>query len=626
MATFSELGLSEQLVTSLSALGFEEPTPIQEAAIPAILSGRDVLGQAATGTGKTAAFALPMIERFALGVEPSNPLILVLTPTRELCLQVAESFHSYGRDAGLVVTPIYGGQEYGRQIRALRRGTHVVVATPGRALDHISRGTLNLADIKAIVLDEADEMLDLGFADELDAIFNALPEHVQTALFSATLPPRIARIADEHLNDPARIAIAREETPEGAAPRVPQIAYVVPRNYRTAALGRILDLEDPELAIIFARTRNEVDELTEALRVRGYSVEALHGGLDQPTRDRVMKRARSGQLDAIVATDVAARGIDLETLTHVINFGIPASFETYVHRIGRTGRAGRTGTAITLLEPREHRQLRALERFTRSTIEMRSVPSATDVQAKRLEVTRGAIAEILAAGDLDRFHVIVEALCEEHDPMDVAAAAIRYALEASGETEDDNMEIPAFAQRERRERRERREDDGMRRERGERSERGERTPRSERPRREFNAAPEPGMTRLFIGAGRMSGIRPGDIVGAIANEANVNSRAIGAIEIADRFTLVEVDSGIAEQVVEAMQGVRFKGRPVTVRPDKGGASREDRNDRSDRSDNWERRPRERSYDERSYRGERNDSRPEGRYSRFDDADRRGPRR
>ena len=298
MATFAELGLSEQLITSLSALGFEEPTPIQEAAIPAILAGRDVLGQAATGTGKTAAFALPMIERFALGAEPGEPLILVLTPTRELCLQVAESFHSYGRDAGLIVTPIYGGQEYGRQIRALRRGTHVVVATPGRALDHIQRGTLTLEGIRAVVLDEADEMLDLGFADELDAIFEALPEHVQTALFSATLPPRIARIADEHLNDPERIAIAREETPEGAAPRVPQIAYVVPRNYRTAALGRILDLEDPELAIIFARTRNEVDELTEALRVRGYSVEALHGGLDQPTRDRVMKRARSGQLDA----------------------------------------------------------------------------------------------------------------------------------------------------------------------------------------------------------------------------------------------------------------------------------------------------------------------------------------
>lgn len=607
MATFAELGLSEQLVTSLSALGFEEPTPIQEAAIPAILAGRDVLGQAATGTGKTAAFALPLIERWALGAEPGAPMILVLTPTRELCLQVSESFHSYGRDAGLVVTPIYGGQEYGRQIRALKRGTHVVVATPGRALDHISRGTLNLEEINAVVLDEADEMLDLGFADELDAIFAALPEHVQTALFSATLPPRIARIADEHLNNPERISIAREVTPEGEAPRVPQIAYVVPRSYRTAALGRILDLEDPELAIIFARTRNEVDELTEALRVRGYSVEALHGGLDQPTRDRVMRRARSGQLDAVVATDVAARGIDLENLTHVINFGIPASFETYVHRIGRTGRAGRTGTAITLIEPREHRQLRALERFTRSTIEMRTVPSATDVQAKRLEVMRGSIEELLSAEGLDRFRVVVESLCEEHDPMDVAAAAVRFAFESEGGA-DDTTEIPAFAARERRERR-----DG-----GERSERREYAPREDRPRREPRA-PEPGMTRLFIGAGRMSGIRPGDIVGAIANEANVSSRAIGAIDISDRFTLAEVDESIAEQVIDALQGVRFKGRTVTVRLDNGGR----REEQGDRADGWERPRRGGRYDD-APRAER--PRREDRFGRFDDEERRGPRR
>ena len=611
MADFAELGLSPQLVSSLTALGFEEPTPIQEAAIPAILQGSDVLGQAATGTGKTAAFALPLIERWALGAEPADPLILVLTPTRELCLQVSESFHSYGRDSGLIVTPIYGGQEYGRQIRSLKRGTHVVVATPGRALDHINRGTLNLDGVKAVVLDEADEMLDLGFADELDAIFEALPEGVQTALFSATLPPRIARIADEHLKDPVRISIAKEETPEGEAPRVPQIAYIVGRSYRTAALGRILDLEDPELAIIFARTRNEVDELTEALRVRGYSVEALHGGLDQPTRDRVMRSARSGKIDAIVATDVAARGIDLENLTHVINFGIPASYETYVHRIGRTGRAGRTGTAITILEPREHRHIRALERATRSKIEIRTVPSATDVQAKRLEVTRGAIAEILAKGGLERYNVIVESLCEEYDPLEVAAAAVRLALESEG-TNDDEMEIPAF---------------GERRERRERTDRGDRPERQRRERTE----PEEGMTRLFIGAGRMSGVRPGDIVGAIANEANVSSRQIGAIDIADRFTLAEVDSTIADQVIEAMQGVRFKGRTVIVKRDQGAPSREDRGDRSDRrggrferadrSDRFERNDRyeRRRFDDREDRG--------GRFSRFDDDnDRRGPRR
>gem|GEM_PF-6756529 len=291
MTTFSELGLSDSIVSSLTELGFEEPTPIQNEAIPALLTGADVLGRAATGTGKTAAFSLPLLERHVLGQEADAPLVLVLTPTRELCLQVSEAFHNYGRKAGVLVTPIYGGQDYSRQIRALRRGTHVVVATPGRALDHIGRGTLDLTNIKAVVLDEADEMLDLGFADELDAIFDALPGHVQTALFSATLPPKIARIAEARLVDPVRITIAKEKTAEGETPRVPQIAYVVGHNYRTTALGRILDLEAPELAIIFTRTRMEVDDLTESLRARGFSVEALHGGLDQPTRDRVMKPA-----------------------------------------------------------------------------------------------------------------------------------------------------------------------------------------------------------------------------------------------------------------------------------------------------------------------------------------------
>lgn len=608
MATFAELGLSEALCQSLSKLGFEEPTPIQQEAIPALLTGADVLGQAATGTGKTAAFALPLIERCVLGTQPADPEVLVITPTRELCLQVSEAFHNFGRDADVLVTPIYGGQEYGRQIRALKRGTHVVVATPGRALDHISRGTLKLDSVKAVVLDEADEMLDLGFADDLDAIFEALPERVQTALFSATLPPRIARIAEEHLNNPIRIAIAKEATPEGEAPRVPQFAYVVGKNYRTAALGRILDLEAPELAIIFARTRNEVDDLTEALRARGYGVEALHGGLDQPTRDRVMRRARSGQVDAIVATDVAARGIDLENLTHVINFGIPASYETYVHRIGRTGRAGRTGTAITILEPREHRHLRMLERVTKSKIELRSVPSATDVRAKRLDIMRGALEEILSGEEkdsLERFRVVVESLCEDHDPFDVAAAAMRLAEEAEGVL-DDEADIPAFNER--------------RRDRAERAQ-GDSDARGERPRRERRDTPEPGMTRIFIGAGRSMGIRPGDIVGAIANEASISSRAIGAIDIADRFTLAEVDSAAADDVVNALQGARFKGRTVLVKLDGGrparaprefGADRRDRSDRSDRSARFER------FD----RTDRSD-----RDARFEQYDRRrGPRR
>lgn len=605
MATFSELGLSDDIVSALSQLGFEEPTPIQQEAIPALLEGRDVLGQAATGTGKTAAFGLPLLDRHVVGAEPDLPLILVLTPTRELCLQVSESFHNFGRNAGIIVTPIYGGQEYGRQIRALKRGTHVVVATPGRALDHINKGTLDLSALKAVVLDEADEMLDLGFADELDAIFNTVPETVQTALFSATLAPRIARIAEEHLKDPVRIQIAREETADGEAPRVPQIAYVVGHNYRLPALGRILDLEGPELAIIFTRTRTEVDELTEALRARGWGVEALHGGLDQPTRDRVMKRARAGQVDVIVATDVAARGIDLENLTHVVNFGIPASYDTYVHRIGRTGRAGRTGTAITLLEPREHRHLRAIERITKSRIEIRSVPSATDVRAHRLEVVRGSVEEVLRKDDLERFRVVVESLCEEHDPFDVAAAAIRLALESEGGVDDDT-DIPAFSPFERPKR-----------------DRGEHSERTERNGRERSAGPEAGMKRIFFGAGRDVGVRPGDIVGAFANESGIHSRSIGAIDISDRFTLVEVEEAVAERVVEAMQGVRYKGRNVLVKFDEP-RRRDERSGRTNRSDRGERADRTERNDQYD-RNEHGERRGSGRFDRFE-RNGRGPRR
>lgn len=599
MPTFSELGLSESLCQSLAQLGFEEPTPIQTQAVPALLTGSDVLGMAATGTGKTAAFALPLLERYVVSAEAAEPLVLVLTPTRELCLQVSEAFHNYGKEARAVVTPIYGGQDYGRQIRALKRGTHVVVATPGRALDHIRKGTLALENVQAVVLDEADEMLDLGFADELDEIFEALPDAAQKALFSATLPPKIARIAESQLRDPLRIKIERDRTNEGEAPRVPQIAYVVGRNYRLAALGRILDLEGPDLAIIFTRTRMEVDELTESLRARGYSIEALHGGLDQPTRDRVMKRARAGQIDAIVATDVAARGIDLENLTHVINYGIPASVETYVHRIGRTGRAGRTGTAITILEPREHRHLRGIERITKARIEVRSVPSATDVRAKRLEMTRGSLAEILvsAQDELEHYQVILEELAETYDIFDIAAAAVKLAEEASSGKED-TTDIPAFAPFERK----RRED-------GERSERA--------PRREKNRdrAPEAGMTRLFLGIGREARVRPGDIVGAIANEIGLPTSAIGAIDISDHFTLLEVESALAQDVMDGFQRTRVKGRPVQCRLDNGGR----RSERRERDETGYTRDREERYERSDGRSDRRDER----FAKFDRFERRG---
>lgn len=553
---FADLGLCDTLVSSLTKLGFEEPTPIQTKAIPELIQGRDVLGQAATGTGKTAAFSLPLIQRYCLEQKPGKPKILILTPTRELCIQVSEAINSFGKDSNIFVLPVYGGQEYSRQIRALNRGVHIVVATPGRALDHIKRGTLDLSDIQAVVLDEADEMLDMGFADELDAIFEALPAERQTALFSATLPARISKIAENHLHDACHILIPKEKVPEGEQPKVKQTAYIVGKNHKTAALGRILDIESPKLAIVFARTRNEVDELAESLRGRGYSVEPLHGGLDQAQRDRVMKRARAEQVDVIVATDVAARGIDIDHLSHVINFGIPSSAETYIHRIGRTGRAGREGTAITILEPRESRLLKNIERITKRKISVLSVPTATDVHAKRLDLTRASLHELLVGdSDLGRYRSIVEILGDEFDIIDVAAAAIKLANEANWKDVSD-IDLP--------------EDLSWKKEHGN----ADRRENFRDDRRTKQRVLSPGMVRLFIGTGRDAGIRPQDLVGAIANEAGIPSKLIGAIDIADRFSLVEVDEDVAQDVIYALRDAFIKGRQCIVRYDREGAPRD----------------------------------------------------
>ncbi len=362
-------------------LGYEEPTPIQREAIPPLLEGRDLVGQAATGTGKTAAFALPMLQRIAaLGGERPQPAALILVPTRELAMQVAEAVHRYGRALAIKVLPIYGGQAYGPQLRGLERGTDVVVATPGRALDHIRRGTLKLEGLCAVILDEADEMLDMGFAEDIESILGETPAGRQTLLFSATLPPRIAGIARRHLNDPVRIKIGGERVAAGSAPKVRQTAYIVPREHKLAALGRVLDIEGPTAAIVFCRRRTEVDELAETLTGRGYRAEGLHGGMTQEQRSRVMKRFRAGGVDLLIATDVAARGLDIEHLSHVFNYDVPCEPESYVHRIGRVGRAGRDGVAITLAEPREHRQLQAIERATRQKIEIARLPTVADLR------------------------------------------------------------------------------------------------------------------------------------------------------------------------------------------------------------------------------------------------------
>jgi ATP-dependent RNA helicase DeaD len=566
--TFAELGLGQELLTELASLGYEEPTPIQKAAIPPLVEGRDILGQAATGTGKTAAFALPILERVGRDrPAPLRPLALVLVPTRELAVQVSEAFHRYGKTMGAEVVPIYGGQDFFRQANALRRGAHVVVATPGRALDHLRRQSLDFSDLRIVALDEADEMLDMGFAEDLELILEAMPESRQTALFSATLPPRIASIAERHLRDPERILIPRDAATKGSLPKVRQTAYIVPRAHKVTALGRVLDLESPTLAVVFCRTRVEVDELADRLGGRGYRVASLHGGMSQQERDRVMAKARAGTVDLLVATDVAARGIDIEHLTHVVNFDVPSSPEAYVHRIGRTGRAGREGVAITLVDPRGHRLLRNIEQVTKQKIAISTVPTPLDVKARRLDVTKGALREALLAGELDRYRVVVETLAAEFDPMDVAAAAVRLAHEASeGESAEDDVHIPAI--------------DGFRQPgppqgappRGWGAPPQARGPRPPQDDDRFHAPrrhEQRDMVRVYIGAGTRMGMRPADLVGAISNEADINPRAIGGIEIAEMFSIVELPARDVDHVIRALRGATLRGRKVKVNRDLG---------------------------------------------------------
>jgi ATP-dependent RNA helicase DeaD len=541
--TFADLALCPELLRTLAVLGYEEPTPIQRTAIPPMIAGRDLLGQAATGTGKTAAFALPLLQRLRRGDRGQHPAALVLTPTRELAIQVSEAIHRYGRDLAARVVPIYGGQPIGRQLRALGDGVDVVVATPGRALDHIRRQTLRLGELTTVVLDEADEMLDLGFADDIEAILDTTPPTRQTLLFSATIPPRIETIARRYLRDPVRILIGGTGAGPEGTPLVRQTAYLVARPHKPAAIGRVLDVEAPAAALVFCRTRDEVDQLTETLNGRGYRAEALHGGMSQEHRDRVMGRLRAGSADLLVATDVAARGLDLEHLTHVVNYDVPSSPDSYVHRIGRVGRAGRSGVAITLVEPREHRMLKTIERATKHRITLEQVPTVADLHARRLELTRAALHETLLEDDTERFRVVVESLAAEFDVMAVALAAVKLAHEATG-TAGDEEEIPVVLPR------------------------PETAGRGRRPRGPDNRrgrAVAGATTRVFVGAGRGAGVRPQDLVGAIAGESGVSGRDIGVVEIAERFSLVEVPEEAVNDVIAALRATTLKGRRVTVR-------------------------------------------------------------
>jgi len=579
---FAALGLNSKLLEALSDLGYDEPTPIQREAIPPVLAGNDLLGQAATGTGKTAAFALPVLEQLAQRNQGRNrgdtAMALILTPTRELAMQVSEAIESYGSRFGARVVPVYGGQPIGKQLGALRHGVDVVVATPGRAIDHINRRSLVLDDVSIVVMDEADEMLDMGFAEDLEAILEAVPDPHQTLLFSATMPPRIAGLAKRHLSDPTHITIAREVVAEGEAPRVSQTVYYVRRNDKAAALARILDVEVPEAAIVFCRTRTEVDELTEALNGRGYRAEGLHGGMSQEQRDRVMGRVRATTADLLIATDVAARGLDIDHLTHVVNFDVPAAPEQYVHRIGRVGRAGREGTAITIAEPRQQRFIKNIERVTKQHVTIGQIPTVAQLRTRRKELTIEKIRAELVEHLYEDYRSIVDSLSDEFDVADIAAAAVRAAHEALGSTHPENEEEIHNVEM-RSERRPagndrfRKGTDRTLRGPGERrgfdSKRGDRRGFDRDGERPGDRPVQPGYSRIWVSAGRRNGVRPGDLVGAICGETSLRGNQIGAIRITENFSLVEVPSGNADEVIRKLGDTTIKGRRTSVRRDKG---------------------------------------------------------
>jgi ATP-dependent RNA helicase DeaD len=535
--SFAELGLRAELERALDALGYEEPTPIQREAVPWLVAGRDLVGQAATGTGKTAAFALPILQR--LERAGPAPQAMVLVPTRELAVQVAEAIHRYGRELGARVLAIYGGQPIGRQFRALESGVDVVVGTPGRVLDHLDRGTLIVGEVSTVVLDEADEMLDMGFAEDIEAILGQLPTERQTVLFSATLPARINGLVKRFLTDPVKVRIHRE-SPAGEAKRVRQVAYVVPRAHKASALGRVLDIESPTATVVFCRTRDQVDGLGQTLAARGYRADSLHGGMTQEQRDRVMQRVRSGAAEVLVATDVAARGLDIDQLTHVVNFDLPSAPDDYVHRIGRVGRAGREGVAITLVEPRQHRLLKTIEKQTKQTISIETLPTVADLRARRLEMTRAALRDVLAEEDYEQYRVVVDSLDDEYDLMQIALAAVKLAHETDT-VESDLEEIPVVSA----------------------DQRARTDPK--RTRKQPQGRGAVGDTaRVFIGLGHAAKIRPQDLVGAIANETSVSGRQIGAIEITHHFSVVEVPAAALQEVIAALQATTIKGRKARV--------------------------------------------------------------
>ncbi len=551
---FKDLALSDDVLAAVTSIGYEQPSPIQAAAIPIILEGRDIVGMAQTGTGKTAAFALPLLSN--IDINQKQPQVLVLAPTRELAIQVAEAFQSYAcKMKGFHVLPIYGGQEMRGQLKQLSRGAHVIVGTPGRVMDHLRRGSLKLDQLKHLVLDEADEMLRMGFIDDVEWILSHTPDTRQTALFSATMPKEIRNVAKTYLRDPQEIRI---ESEAATGENIDQVYWMVSGTHKLDALTRILEVEPFEAIIIFVRTKTATVELAEKLEARGYSAAAINGDMNQTLRERTIDRLKKKNLDILVATDVAARGIDVERVSHVINYDIPYDSEAYVHRIGRTGRAGRSGKAILFVAPREKRLLYAIEKTTRQRIKAMELPTGATVTAARIDQFKQTITDALnKQEDLSFFTELLEKYSKEHevDPTKVAASLI-YLLQKERPLQVTLHDIKPGRERSR--------DD---------SSRG-RGDRDRTPRRGGNVECEAGMTRYRIEVGRDHNVRPGDIVGAVANEGGLQSKQIGHIKLFDKHSTLDLPNDLPSQTLEKMKSIRVRGNVINIIPDNaaGGGS------------------------------------------------------
>ncbi len=546
LPTFADFALIPQVLAAVREVGYETPTPIQIPTIPHLLAGRDVVGQAQTGTGKTAAFALPLLSR--LDLKRVDPQILVLTPTRELAIQVAEAFQSYASHLrGFQVLPVYGGQDYAVQLRQLKRGVHVIVGTPGRLMDHMRRGTLKLTGLSTVVLDEADEMLRMGFIEDVEWILSQTPPTRQVALFSATMPTAIRRIAEQYLRDPAEITIKLRTT---TAETIRQRYWIVTGVHKLDALTRLLETEPFDGVLVFVRTRIAAVELAERLQARGYATSALNGDMPQKQREQTITRLKGGKLDILVATDVAARGLDVERISHVINFDIPNDTEAYVHRIGRTGRAGRSGEAILFVAPRERHLLRAIEKATRQQIEPMELPSAEAVNDKRIAKFTQSITDTLATRDLGFFREIVVRYQQQHDadPIDIAAALAQLAQGDKPLLVKDVITL---------DKRPSRDDAASDRKRPDRASKGPRAPAQQRP---ISA----GLELYRVEVGHLNGVQPGNLVGAIANEAGLASSNIGRIQIYDDYSTIELPEGMPKEVFRLLKKVWVSGRQLDI--------------------------------------------------------------